>query len=162
MPSLTTATVFCLIVSDQTLSGSAAIAERDAADARRVRDREVVARLQRRLRGHLELAAEVGEEGPVGDVLDLDPVQMRDGFEDPLHVRAVRGEEGDVADLVPAPDPHEVDRAEQAACVADRLGELGERAGVVLQTHAHRRAERRRGMERRMAAGVNRATQPAE
>ena len=45
---------------------------RDARDARRVDHREVFARLQRRARLDLELAAEVGEEDAVGDVDDLD------------------------------------------------------------------------------------------
>ena len=54
----------------------------DAGDARRVRHREVVARLQRDLRGDLDLAAEVQQEGAVGDVLDLDAVERADGGDD--------------------------------------------------------------------------------
>ena len=119
---------------------------RDTCDAGRVGDREVVARLERRSRRHLELAAEVGEERAVGDVLDLDSIHLPYGFEDPLDVRGVSREERHVAHLVPAPDSHEVDRAEEAACVADRLGESRERARVVLEAHAHRGAERRRGV----------------
>ena len=55
----------------------------DARNARRVRHGEVVARLDRALRVHLELAAEVQEERPVGDVLDLDAVERADGVDDP-------------------------------------------------------------------------------
>ena len=96
---------------------------RDPADARRVGDREVVARLERRSRRHLELAAEMGEEGAVGDVLDLDSIHLPYGFEDPFDVRGVGREERHVPHLVPAPDTHEVDRPEEPARVADRVGE---------------------------------------
>ena len=146
VPSLTTATVFCLIVSDQTFVGICRDRGRDACDTGRVGDREIVARLERRSRRHLELAAEVGEERAVGDVLDLDSMHPPYGFEDPLDVRGIGCEERHVAYLVPAPDSHEVDRAEEAARVADRLGERREGAGMVLEAHAHRRAERRRGV----------------
>ncbi len=88
----------------------------------------------------------MGEEGAVGDVLDLDSVHLPYGFEDPLDVRGVGREERHVAHLVATPDAHEVDRAEEAAGVADRLGERRERAGLVLEAHAHRGAERRRGV----------------
>ena len=49
----------------------------DARDARRVGHREVVARLQRRLRRDLDLAAEVQQERAVGDVVDLDARRPR-------------------------------------------------------------------------------------
>ena len=74
------------------------------------------------------------------------PCTRPDGFEDPLDVRGVGREERHVPHLVPAPDSHEVDCAEEAARVADRLGESRERAGVVLEAHAHRGAERGRGV----------------
>ena len=45
---------------------------RDAADARGVGHREVVAGAQRHLRLDLDLAADVEQEGPVGDLVDLD------------------------------------------------------------------------------------------
>ena len=45
--------------------------------------------------------------------------------------------------FVPALDADEVDRAEQAAGLADRLGETRERARLVLEADAQRRAERR-------------------
>jgi hypothetical protein len=44
---------------------------------------------------------------------------------------------------VVAPDPHEVDGAEQAACLRDRLCERGERARPVLEAYANGRAEGR-------------------
>ena len=86
VPSLTTATVLGLIVRFQTLAGSSAIARRDAADAGRVGHREVVAGLQRHPRDDLDLAAEVHEEGAVGDVLDLDPVDRVHGGDDAVEV----------------------------------------------------------------------------
>ena len=73
----------------------------DAGHPGRVRHREVVARLQRRLGDDLELAAEVKQERPVGDVLDLDPVDRANSLDDALDVRLVVGENRDVADLLP-------------------------------------------------------------
>ena len=61
-------------------------------------------------------------------------------------MRGIGREERHVAHLVAMSNPHEVDRAEEAAGVADRLGERRERAGMVLEAHAHRGAERRRGV----------------
>jgi hypothetical protein len=58
-------------------------------------------------------------------------------------VALVVGEDVDVADLRVSLDAHEVDRAEQSAGVADRRGKARERAGVVLDPHADRRAEGR-------------------
>ena len=77
LPSVTTATVLRLIVRFQTFSGSLGDRLADARDARRVGHREVVARLERHLRAHLDLAAEVQQEGAVGDVLDLDARRAR-------------------------------------------------------------------------------------
>ena len=105
----------------------------DAGDAGRVGHREVVAGLQRRLRGHLDLAAEVEQERPVGDVLDLDARQRAHGRDDRLDVVGARRVDRDVADLLALLDADEVDRAEVAAGVADRAGEVGERAGPVVE-----------------------------
>ena len=127
VPSVTTATAFCLTVRFQTFSGSSAIALRDARDAGRVGHREVVARLQRGLRHHLELAAQVEQERPVGDVLDLDPGERAHRLDDACDVRVVGGEHGHVADLLAVLDPDEVDRAEQAARVADRASPAARR-----------------------------------
>ena len=114
----------------------------DARHAGRVGHREVVARLQRRLRGHLDLAAEVQQERPVGDVLDLDAGHRLDGGDDLLDVVGARGVDGDVADLLALLDADEVDRAQVAAGLADRAGDLGERAGAVVEMDAQRGAER--------------------
>ena len=74
---MTTATQFCLIVRFQTFSGSSAIARQIARDARRVGHREVVARVDRHLRLDFDLAAEVQQEGAVGDVQHLDALEPR-------------------------------------------------------------------------------------
>ena len=54
----------------------------DAGDAGRVRHRQIVPRLQRCLQRDLDLAAEVHQERPVGDVDDLDPVELVHGLGD--------------------------------------------------------------------------------
>jgi hypothetical protein len=54
-------------------------------------------------------------------------------------VGRVGGEDGDVADLRAPLDADEVDRVEQAAGVADRLGQAGERARPVVEVDAERR-----------------------
>ena len=115
----------------------------DARDAGRVGHREVVAGLQRRLGSDLELAAEVEQERPVGDVLDLDPVSRADRLDDPLDVRLVVGEHGDVAHLLAALDPDQVDRAEQPAGLADRARQPRERSRLVVEVDAQRGAEGR-------------------
>ena len=83
----------------------------------------------------------MGEERAVGDVLDLDSIHLPYCFEDPLDVRGVSREERHVAHLVATAHAHEIDRPEEPTCVADRLGEGRECAWMVLEPHAHRRAE---------------------
>ena len=112
VPSETTATVFCLIVRFQALSRSSWIALADPGDAGRVGHREVVAGLHRHLRLHLDLAAEVHEEGAVRDALDFDALDLPDALDDALEVVGVGRVDGDVANLRPLLDAHEVDRAQ--------------------------------------------------
>ena len=50
-------------------------------------------------------------------------------------------EDGDVADLVLRLDLNEIDRAEEALGLADRVGQRCERARVVLESHAQSRTE---------------------
>ena len=114
---------------------------RDARDAGRVGHREVVARGQRRLQRDLDLAADVEQERPVGDVLDLDALDLVGGGGDRLDVVGVPGEDGHVADGEARLRADEVDRAERGARVRDHARQLGERAGAVLQAHPQRRAE---------------------
>jgi hypothetical protein len=140
LPSETTATVFFLIVRFQAASRSFAIREQTR-DAGRVRHREVVAGLHRHVRVHVDLAAEVHQERPVGGVLDRDAVHRLHRLHDRVGVLRVRRLEGDVADLRAAVDADEVDRVEQAAGVADRGGEVGEGPGAVLEADADGDAE---------------------
>ena len=144
VPSDTTATVFCLIVRFQAESRSSCDREADAGDTRGVRHREVVARLDRDLRLHLDLPAEVHEERAVGDALDLDAVDLADALDDPLEVVGVRGVDRDVADLHPALDPDEVDGPEGSSRLADRAREPPESARAVGDAHADRGTERGR------------------
>ena len=118
----------------------------DARHARGVRHREVVAGLDRDLRLHLDLAAEVHQEGAVRDVLDLDALDSADALDDPLEVIRVGCVDGHVADLDPLLDADEVNRSERAAGLADRARETPERARRVRQAHANGGAERRGDM----------------
>ena len=73
-PSVTTATVLRLIVSRRTSPGRSTIARHTRATPGRVRHRQVVTGLQRDLRLHLDLAAEVEQERAVGHLADGDPL----------------------------------------------------------------------------------------
>ena len=127
---------------------------RDTGDTRRVRHRKVIAGLQRSLRDDLELAAQVHQERPVGDVLDLHPVERANGLDDAIEVPLVRREHADVSDLLPVLDADEVDRVQQASGLADRLGEECERARSVREMHPECRAEGG-GRMRRSAHGLS-------
>ena len=120
---------------------------RHACDARRVGHREVVAGLDRHGAVHADLAPQVQLERPVGDRLDADAVDLLDRPHDRLAVRRVDARHGDVADDVRALDAHEVDRAEDAALVADRARDEPERARPLRQPDAHRDAVGRRRLE---------------
>ena len=120
VPSETTATVFCLIVRFQAELAVGGDRLADARHAGRVRHREVVAGLDRHLRLHLDLAAEVHQERAVGDVLDLDALDAANALDDPLEVLGVGRVDRDVAHLDALLDADEVDRAERAAGLADR------------------------------------------
>ena len=143
VPSETTATVFCLIVRFQAESRIVGDRLADPRHARRVGHREIVARLDGHLRAHLDLAAEVHEERPVGDALDLDAVDAAHALDDPRHVVGVGRLDRDVAHLGALVDAHEVDRAERASRVSDRLREARERPRRVGEPDADRGAERR-------------------
>ena len=70
----------------------------DPGDAGRVGAGQVVTVAQLHLRGDLELAAEVHEEGPVAHLPDDEPVELRDRLGDALDVLGVRGVAADVHD----------------------------------------------------------------
>ena len=115
---------------------------RDACDAGRVGHREVIARLERDLRLHLDLPTEVHEEGAIGDTENVDPVEGADCVRDGVEVLLVRCRDGDVAHLVVRLDAHDVDCAERAPGLPDRLGDPCERPGCILQSQPQSRAER--------------------
>ena len=96
------------------------------------------------------------EEGAIRHVVDLDAVDLAHGLDDPLDMGRVAGLDGDVAHLGGAVDSDEVDRAEQAAGLADCRREPRERSGPVLETDPDRRAERRR----RVGWGCSRGHDP--
>ena len=112
----------------------------DAGDPRRVGHREVVARLDRDGPVDLDLAAEVHQEGAVGDALDADVGDGADRLDHALAVLGVDAGDGDVADLGPALDAHEVDRPEDRARLADRDRHLPERARALREARADRDA----------------------
>ncbi len=114
---------------------------RYAGDTGGVRHRQVLARLDRDARPHLELPAEMEQEGAVGDVDDLDALDLADGVDDQVEVVLVVGEDRDVADLRRLLDADEVDRSERAARFADRRRQARERAGPVVDAHADGGAE---------------------
>ncbi len=130
---------------------------RHARDARRVGHREVVAGLDRHGAVHADLAPQVQLKRPVGDGLDADAVDLLDRPHHRLAVRGVDARHRDVADDLPALDAHEVDRAEDAALVADRARDEPERARPLRQPDAHRDAVGRR----RLQDGVPRVSHDA-
>ena len=135
------------VLLDRQVPGRVAVLldrEADAGDARGVGHREVVARLHRDLRLHLDLPAQVHEERAVRDALDLDAVDLADALDDPLEVVGVRGVHRDVADLHPALDPDEVDGPEGSSRLADRAREPPESTRGVGDAHADRGTERGR------------------
>ena len=91
----------------------------------------------------MDLPAEVEQERPVGDVLDLDPVDRAAGADDRVGMVRVRREDGHVAHLAARLGADEIDRVEQPARVGDRAGEIGEGARAVVETDAEGNRERR-------------------
>ena len=114
----------------------------DARHARRVGHREVIARPDRDLGLHRDLAAEVQQEGAVGDLLDLDAVDPLAGSHDRLRLLVIGREHADVARLAARVHAHEVDRPEQPAGIGDRAREGREAAGAVVEANAEGEAER--------------------
>jgi hypothetical protein len=120
-------------------------------DPRRVGHRQVVARLHRRLRHDLDLAAHVQQERPVGDRHDLDLVQRPHRADHGLAVRRVRAQERDVADHLMALHAHQVDRAQYRPGVADRARHPRERSRPLRDPHPDRDAVRRRRLKGEVA-----------
>ena len=115
---------------------------RDAGDARRICHRQVVTSLERRARRDLELPAQMKQERPVRDVLDVEPFHLGHCSDDPVEMCAVAGKHRHVAHLLVSSDADQVDRSEEPARRGDRGCEGRERPWLVPQMHPERRAER--------------------
>ena len=98
----------------------------DPRHPRRVRHRKVVARADRHLRGHLDLAALVHQERAIRDAEDADAVDRADRLDDALAVLLVGAQNADVANDRVLVDAHEIDRTEDRIGLADRRRDAGE------------------------------------
>src|SRR3990172_380931 len=89
---------------------------------------------------HTPATPEVHQEGPVGDVHDLDARDLLHGVDDLLRVLDPPGARGDVPDDRSLPVAGEVDRTDVATRGTDRGGHLPEHADLVLDLQPHRDA----------------------
>ena len=80
---------------------------------------------------HFDLAAQVHEEGPVGQVDDADAREVAEAVDDLLAVGTVARVDRDVAQDAVARGLDEVDRADVAAGVADGHRDSTEHAGAI-------------------------------
>jgi hypothetical protein len=87
---------------------------------RRVRHREVVARLQRALVADFDLAPDVQRERPVGGIEDPRSGDRIDGGRQPRPVGGVAGLDRDVAHRVLSLDLDQIDGPDRPAGLADR------------------------------------------
>ena len=90
----------------------------------------------------MDLSAQVKEKGAVGDLLDLDTVQLRTGGRDRVRMGRVGREHRHVANLHLFLDAYQVDRIQQPTGVGDRTRQLGEGARPVLESYSQGEAER--------------------
>ena len=97
----------------------------------RVGHRQIVPRPDRHLAPHLDLAAEMHQEGAVGDIGDLDAGQAPELVDDALGVLVVPRLDRDVAEDAVARHFDQVDRADIAACLPDDHRDAPEHAGAV-------------------------------
>src|SRR5215210_4481370 len=112
----------------------------DPGNTRRVDHREVVAGPDLELRADLDLAPDVHEERPVGDVDDLDVGQPLDGLDDPLAVLGVAGVDGYVADGPVLAHPDDVHGPDQPVGLADDRQDLAQRPRPVRKLDPQREA----------------------
>ena len=130
-PSVTTATVLRLMVSRRASSGVLRDGEADARDPRGVGHRHVVAGAQRHLRRHLDLAAEVQQEGAVADLVDRDAVDRLQRLR-----AAARRASWSLAEQVTSTTIRSgiglghVERGHDAAGLPDRGGQPPDRSGI--------------------------------
>ena len=103
----------------------------DPGHPRRVRPGQLVAVAQRDLRRDLDLAAEVQQERPVGDLADVDAVQLLERLDDLVGVGGVGGVAGEVDDARWLVSESTTSSAVTiAAGLADRGGQPADRRGV--------------------------------
>ena len=124
------------VALDRVLEGLLVIVGNGQAHARhprRIGHRKIVPGLQRVLVVLFDLAAHVQQEGAVCRVDHLGVLQRLDGGRYPAPVLAARGIHDDVTHAVLAVDLHQVDGADDAACLGDRGGDEAEHAGRVVQ-----------------------------
>jgi hypothetical protein len=129
-PSVTTATMFFLVVSVQAFSRIVGDRLRDAGDSRRVDHREVFAGLQRRLRDHFDLAASCSWNVR-SETVSTGAVNLAHRIDNRREMRRVCREHGHVAHLRHALGADEVDRAERSPGFAYRCCQPGKRAGSI-------------------------------
>ena len=161
LPSETTATVLRLIVRFQIDSGIARDRPRDTRDARRIRHREIVTRLQRHARAHLELAAQMAQERAVRDRLDLHASERIHRRHDALDVRLVLGQDRDVAHLVPRSTRTRSIAPSSAPSSPIAVATRAKAPGLVGQTNPQDRAERRRNVRHAMSLRLAASPPPA-
>ena len=126
-PSVTTATLLRLIVSRRASSGLSAIARQTRATPGRVDHRQVVTVADRVLGLHRDLAAEVHQEGPVGDLADLDARYGAHRLDQPVGVLGVARGAGHVDPQPLVAGRGHVERGDQTAGLLDRGRQLADR-----------------------------------
>ncbi len=136
------------VALDRVLEGAILVVgdrQAHAGDARGVGHREIVARLQRVLVVLLDLAADVHQERAVDRVDHARALHRADRGDDLLPVVLAGGVDDDVADRVPGVDLDRVDGHDDPTGVADRAGQVRERARGLVELDADRQAELRAG-----------------
>ena len=125
VPSETTATVLRLIVRLHAFSGSSAIASETRATPGVYAIERSSRVYERRLQRHLDLAAEMHQEGAVGDVLHLDARELA-RLRPPTAAMwsASRASTVTSRTFMPGSDAHEIDRLERGSRVRDHAREL--------------------------------------
>jgi hypothetical protein len=102
----------------------------DAGDARGVDHREVVAVTDRELRLDGELAAQVREEGAVGDLAELHALQALQRLDDLHRVVVPAGEDGDVRPHPLGPGGGDVQRGDRRTVLFDARGDVADGGGA--------------------------------
>ena len=126
-PSVTTAMLLRLMVSRRASSGFVRDGQADPRHPGRVDHRQVVPVADRVLAVHLDLAAEVHQEGAVGDLADHDPRHAAHGLHQLVGVGGVAGRAGDVDPQPLVTRRGDVQRGDRPTGLLDRRRELAHR-----------------------------------